>query len=110
MSVPFAGATEDRRQRLDIAGDILSTSSESIRQQLTVCLDAAGPSAIGVFDLNLRATRMVDSVGLNLLVWLIKQVNERGGKLRIWVADPNLLRVFQFTRLDRHAEVIRAPG
>jgi anti-anti-sigma factor len=95
--------------RFDVGGDILSTNAESLKERLAGDL-ASAPSPLGTFELNLSQTRMVDSVGLNLLVWLIKQVRARGGKLRISLADANVQRTFQFTRLDREAEVVRIVG
>ena len=95
-----------RGLQFEVSGDILSTTAEGIREQLARKLDEAGGASVAVFELGLKSTRMVDSVGLNLMVWLIKQVGSRGGKLRIHVSDPNVLRTIQFTRLDRHAEVI----
>src|SRR5262249_14932779 len=91
--------------RFEVAGDILSTTSESIREQLSQRLESSGAS-LGLFELDLPRTHMIDSVGLNLLVWLIKQVGARNGKLRIRLADANVMRTVRFTRLDRHAEIV----
>jgi len=91
----------------EIQGDILSSNAESLKEKLAGELAAGGGGPIETFELNLVRTRMVDSVGLNLLVWLIKQVRAGGGKLRVSLSDSNVLRTFQFTRLDREAEVVR---
>jgi len=92
--------------RFEIEGDILSSNAESLKEKIAGELAAAeGP--VETFELSLVRTRMVDSVGLNLLVWLIKQIRVRGGKVRILLSDSNVLRTFQFTRLDREADVVR---
>lgn len=92
-----------------IESDILSTNAEALRARLLEVLQrsSAAADALAVFELDLRAARMIDSVGLNLLVWLIKKVGERGARVRLLIADNNIERTLQFTRLDQHAEVVR---
>ncbi len=50
---------------------------------------------------------MVDSVGLNLLVTVIKQTKRAGGSVTLRVGSQNVERTFRFTRLDAHATVVR---
>lgn len=99
-----------RRERYHLAGDILSANSESLREHLTRWLAHLGEAPLGTVELHLSDARMVDSVGLNLLIWLLKQLRARGGKLCLMTSDPNLLRIFQFTRLDRYADVVQTPA
>ena len=49
---------------------------------------------------------MVDSVGLNLLVSLIRELTARDKKLRLLVSSKHILRSMRFTRLDTLAEVV----
>lgn len=90
---------------LEVGGDILSTNVDFLRQDLSSLLEAS--KAATVFELRLPNTKMVDSAGLNLLVWFIKSVRARGGVVRIALSDRNVLRTFQFTRLDREIEIVR---
>ena len=94
---------------LVVESDILSTNAESLRSRMLGVLQSteAGGEAPGVFELDMRAARMIDSVGLNLLVWLLKKVQGAGGRLRLLIADTNIERTLQFTRLTQHVEVVR---
>ena len=92
-------------------GSILSTNAQEVRTQLSAALNdprtAAG--ALEVFELDVSRAQMIDSVGLNLIVWLLKAVRERRARLRLIVANVHVERTLQFTRLDQQAEVVRRP-
>jgi anti-anti-sigma regulatory factor len=49
---------------------------------------------------------MVDSVGLNLLVSLIKAAQQQNRKARIRTVNTHVRRALKFTRLDQLAEVV----
>ena len=101
------GGQTCRRVSVTVPGDILSTNVDSVRRCLAdplQHLEAARDSFL--FEVNLQAARMIDSVGLNLLVWLIKNVRRLGGRTRLIIADMNIDRTFQFTRLNQYAEVV----
>ncbi|HEX3880175.1 MAG TPA: STAS domain-containing protein [Bryobacteraceae bacterium] len=99
-------AIAGRTLHVEVAGDVLSTTSDGIRGRITRELARAG-SSIAAFELNMAHARMIDSAGLNLLVWLIKQVGIRGGKVRLRLSDPEVLRAVRFTRLGRDAEILQ---
>ena len=61
-------------------------------------------------DLDLSRATMVDSVGLNLIVSVIKHVKGRDGSVRFLIGNNNVERTFRFTRLDSQAEVVRVPN
>lgn len=86
-----------------VAGDLTSTTAAAYRAVIDQKLSAAGTWTL--IELDLRAARMVDSVGLNLLVSVIKGVKEKGGSVRILISHPNIQRILAFTRIDKHAEV-----
>ena len=88
-------------------GDVLSTTAEDLRASLDQLLQspAALAGSFQYFDADLRAARMVDSVGLNLLVWLWRVVTARGGRLRLRISSSDIDRTFRFTRLSDRAEV-----
>lgn len=90
------------------ASDILSTNAEAIRVELQRVLSQVPDRA--TFDIDLRACRLVDSVGLNLIVSIIKQGRTRSVSIRLLVAHPNLHRILTFTRLGQHAEIVRDPA
>ena len=89
--------------------DLTSTTVEQLRPELHAQLDVpANPSAAWkLFRLDLAATKMVDSVGLNLIIGLLKAVQQRGAKMQVLCANPNVHRTFLFTRLDQHVELIK---
>jgi len=92
--------------RLEIREDLLSTKAVPLRTRITQELDAASATRPSLFEVDLRGARIVDSVGLNLLVMVIKRVRTWGGKTRILLDDSNVRRTLQFTRLDSHAEIV----
>lgn len=99
--------TARRVIKFHISGDLLSTTAGPLRAELEKVFESpsAAPGAIEGFDVDLRSARMVDSVGLNLLVWLWRAVTARGGKLRVQISSPDIERTFQFTRLSSRLEV-----
>ena len=89
-----------------VPGDLTSTTATAFRAQIDQLLNAQGKtSPLGLLELDLTAARMIDSVGLNLLVSIIKGVKERGGTVRILIIHQNIQRILAFTRIDKHAEV-----
>ena len=110
LTQTVTAAAGQRATAVLVESDILSTNAESVRTRLLDALQRPNAAADAIFELDLRAARMIDSVGLNLLVWLIKKVQERGGRVRLLIADNNIERTLQFTRLSQHAEVVRYDG
>lgn len=53
-----------------INGDLLSTNAPRVREQLSQLTDSS-PS-FDVLEIDLRSAAMVDSIGLNLLVWALE--------------------------------------
>lgn len=90
----------------EIRGDLLSTNADAVRAEIDKLLPV-GKSA-KVVQLDLRASRLIDSVGLNLIVSVIRRVKRRGGQTRITVGHPTVRRMMTFTRIDQHAEVVMA--
>ncbi len=90
-----------------VSGDLTSTTAPSFRADVDQKLVAATRDHPGwsVVEIDLRTARMVDSVGLNQLVSIIKNVREKGGSVRILISHPNIQRILTFTRIDKHAEV-----
>ena len=93
--------------RFQTAGDILSTTADTLRAALEDALHdpCAQAGFFDCFEIDLRSAHMVDSVGLNLLVWLWRSITARGGKLRLKISSPNIERTFRFTRFCERVEV-----
>ncbi len=88
---------------ITVPGDLLSTNIGEFRQQATAhCAQLARGAT---FTIDLRAARLVDSVGLNALVTIIKAAKARDGEVLLRVAHPSVRRILSFTRIDTHAQV-----
>jgi anti-anti-sigma factor len=85
-------------------GDILSTNADSIRPELFALTENL--SAGATIHLDLSTARMIDSVGLNLIVSLLRRAKERKVRVRITVAHNAVKRMMTFTRIDQHAEIV----
>ena len=85
-------------------GDIVSTNAKLHWQRLEekIAKIASGQT----LELDLRASNMVDSVGLNVIVKTIKNVESLNAKVRLLIASPSLKRICTFTRLDQKAEIV----
>jgi anti-anti-sigma factor len=92
-----------------IPGDLLSTNAESVRQTAFSLLEdpAVAQVCLQMVEIDLRRAGMVDSVGLNLLVSIIRAAKKLGSSVRVLVSSNNVMRTFQFTRLHLHAEIQR---
>lgn len=94
---------------ITIPGDLTSTSVREYGAEIDLALTgppgAAAPWKI--VTLNLAAAKMVDSMGLNLIVKILKAAQSAGGRLQIVFGNPNVHRTLLFTRLDRHAELVK---
>jgi anti-anti-sigma factor len=91
------------------SGDLTSTNAAGLRARLQPILEPdAGPD-LGwqTIRLELNSTRMVDSVGLNLVVAILRAAQKTGRKMQVTYTNPNILRTFQFTRLDQYIELIK---
>ena len=91
------------------AGDITSTNEAAFRAQLDHTM-AAAPAGWRVLALDLRATRMIDSKGLNLIVSTVKRLRAEGREVHFVAPQAPVRRVLVFTRLDRHGTVVEQPG
>ena len=93
--------------RFQASGDVLSTTADGLRAALEDVLHqpAAQAGAFECFEIDLRSAHMVDSVGLNLLVWLWRAITARGARLRLKISSPNIERTFRFTRFCERVEV-----
>jgi len=92
-----------------VPGDVLSTNADALREDLFGLLDSP-PVKHGDWDtlkLDLTAAQMVDSVGLNLIVAIVRNVKNRNGRIVTTLKSPNIHRTFLFTRLDKQMELVK---
>ena len=100
--------THPNRLTFIVPGDLLSTTADAIRTELTTLLQSA--DGLETLEIDLRGASMVDSVGLNLIVWVWKSVRAKGASLCVRITSADIERTFRFTRLSSHIEVVREPA
>jgi len=92
-----------------IPGDILSTNADALREELFGLLESP-PVKNGdwtLLKLDLTAAQMVDSVGLNLIVALVRVVKNRQANMETTISSSNIHRTFLFTRLDKQMNLLK---
>jgi anti-anti-sigma factor len=87
-----------------LLGDLLSTNADAFQEAVAPRVASLGSGA--TLTLDMRAARLVDSVGLNKLVGIIKSTKARGAQVRILTGHASVRRILTFTRIDTHATVI----
>ena len=94
---------------LRVPGDLISTNAEAIRNEADTLLAIPDntPRQWEIFKLDLTDAKMIDSVGLNLVVTLVKRIQKCGAKMQVAYSNPNVLRTFNFTRLDKQVELVK---
>ncbi|EDY83205.1 hypothetical protein VDG1235_2829 [Verrucomicrobiia bacterium DG1235] len=85
-------------------GDVVSTVAQECWKEIEANLAQLKKSETLVLDL--RASRIIDSVGLNVIVKAIKVADSIEAKVKILVGTESVKRICIFTRLDKKAEVI----
>jgi len=100
---------ENKLLTVHVSGDLISTNAEKLRIGICELLKASegAPQKWNTFQLDLTGAKMIDSVGLNVIVAVLKRVRQRAAKMQITYSDPNVFRTFTFTRLDKHLELVK---
>jgi len=96
--------------QISIPRDVLSTGVRDLYDQLHVVQSnqQVQQTPWRVLELDLTRAKMIDSMGLNYVVHILKWAKERNARTRILIRDNNLDRLLRFTRMNEHAEVVRA--
>lgn len=94
---------------VSVSGDLTSTTFEQAKLAVFQAIAEADArhAPWHTLRIDLGSARMVDSVGLNLLVHVIKHVEQRGNRLELVIGHPSVARAIAFTRLDTRLTVIR---
>lgn len=88
-------------------GDLLSTTVKAFREKVdqVMATQASNPQW-NVLELDLRAARFIDSVGINLIILMIRKMKDRNGSVRVRLSSNSLKRVLDYMRVNDHAEII----
>jgi anti-anti-sigma factor len=91
-------STTDGAQVISASGELDLDSGPTLEEALTLALQVNPPP--GVIALDLSALTFSDSSGLNLLLRIRMQAQQRAIPLRLAGLRPSVLRVFEFTGAD----------
>jgi anti-anti-sigma factor len=94
---------------VQVHGDLLSTNAKEIRASVEDLLTAPERiTGLKSLVLDLTGASMIDSVGLNLIVAILRATKQAGGAMSVRHNNPNVHRILLFTRLDQQLEIRNA--
>jgi anti-sigma B factor antagonist len=80
--------------------------------QFRAALLTSAACGSGIIIVDMSRTQFCDSAGLHALVTVYRRVRADGGEVRLVIPDPDILRIFVITGLDRviacHSDLGRA--
>jgi anti-anti-sigma factor len=93
---------------LSFDGDVLSTNADVLRQDAMGALDSPAFKFADwqTLKLDLTAAKMIDSVGLNLIVSLIRTAKSRSANVVGLISNPSVQRALVFTRLNSQMDLV----
>jgi anti-sigma B factor antagonist len=87
--------TADGVSVVSATGEIDIATAPGLREQLESTMDRAG----GLVVVDLLGVTFIDSTALGVLIGALKRSQEAGGSMRLVVAEPRVLKVFEITGL-----------
>lgn len=99
----IASRLDSNKKRLlvEIHDEVTSTQVPDLRRAMKGILDKTDPELWKSLYLDLRSSRMVDSMGVNWLFAETVRVKESGKEMVIRISSPAINRVIQFAGLDK---------
>jgi anti-anti-sigma factor len=86
---------------VSVTGELTSEGTETFRRQIEERLERK----VRFFVIDLQQTTFVDSKGLETLIWVQEQCDERLGQVRLCNPDETCRKILQVTRLDGRFDV-----
>ncbi len=86
---------------VSVTGEFTSEATEQFRKQIDERLERK----VRFFVVDLQQTSFVDSKGLETLVWVQEQCDERLGQVRLCNPDETCRKILQVTRLDGRFDI-----
>ena len=86
---------------LGISGEFNTDATEAFKQQVEERLQRK----VRFFVIDLQQTTFLDSKGLETLIWVQEQCDERLGTVRLCNPDDTCRKILQVTRLDNRFDV-----
>ena len=86
---------------LTVSGELTADSADAFRRTCQDRFDA------GIRDivLDLEHLKLLDSAGLELLLWIVDETADRSGQCRLVNPDETVRKIFEVTRLDHRFSV-----
>lgn len=82
---------------LTITGELTSDEADSFQRNVRETVENFSSNVI----IDCAGLELIDSVGLESLLWLSDELHRNGNKLRFAAVSQTVQRVFELTRLDR---------
>jgi anti-anti-sigma factor len=89
-----------------LTGELTAEATDVLRHQINERLERK----LRFFVIDLEATTFVDSKGLETLLWIQEQCDERLGQVRLCKPDDTCKKILQITRLDGRFDVFTDVG
>ena len=105
MGTKARGKAKSAPSVLQPSGDLVASTIEGFRRKVRSVLRNNPGSLV----LDLSHVRMVDSVGLGVLIAAHNAFRKKGMKLAVANVSKDIFDLFAAMRLDRHFEIGKAP-
>lgn len=86
---------------LEVTGYINNEGGEAISREASRLLDAGVRSLL----LDLRSTRIINSIGISLLLEVLERTLDLGGTLAFCCLSPSIAKTFQIMGLSQYARL-----
>ena len=86
---------------LKVSGDLTADQVDAFRRSCQERFEAGIRHVV----LDMEHMTFIDSAGLEALLWLIDEVSEHGGQLRLVSPDEAIRKILEVTRLERRFNV-----
>ncbi len=104
MGTKVGGKSEGAPKVLQPSGDLVASTIEGFKKEVRSVLRNS-PRTLA---LDLTHVRMVDSVGLGVLITAHNALSKKGVKLSVINVSKEILDLFTAMRLDRHFDIEKA--
>ena len=100
--------TIDSSLKITVQGDLKSTTVDALQRDFAAMLASSNVrlADLNVLELDLKSAALIDSLGLNLLVSVLRRMKMREVPLRVRVSLRSVYRTLLSVGLNRQLEVI----
>lgn len=86
---------------ITISGELTADQADAFRR---ICAERFANTVRNIV-LDLEYLELVDSAGLELLLWLVDELNDRFGQLRLVRVNETVRKILEITRLERRFDI-----